>query len=151
MGNSSDRSRRNGRGGDLYSDVQPSDTEYTLIFDGGYDKHGGYGSYVIFQGCRPLIFKSRRKFETRHVSTGNQAEYWTLVCALAELQNVAAEGSVVTIYGDSKLVICQIRGEWKARNSIMKSYRDRCLGVLDDYDWEANWWCRDQSVKFFNH
>jgi ribonuclease HI len=125
--------------------------KYTVIFDGGHDKNGAYGSYVIFRGSKPAVIKLRVRFDEEHAKTGNQAEYYTLVRALADLNEVAEKDSVVEIYGDSKLVISQINGDWKARNPTMKQYRDICQSRLQPYSWEAQWWPREHSMQFFNH
>jgi ribonuclease HI len=125
--------------------------KYTVIFDGGHDKNGSYGSYIIFRGSKPVAISLRVRYDNKYSKTGNQSEYYTLVRALSALNELAEEGSRVEIYGDSKLVISQVMGDWKARNNVMRKYRDMCLNSLEPYTWQAEWWPREQSLQFFQH
>lgn len=119
-----------------------------VIFDGGFNNHGAYGSFMIF--CNGKLVSSHLR-EIYPVTTSNQAEYYSLVSALSALYELAPKGSRVRMFGDSRLIINQVIGRWRAIDPAMVMYRDICREYLRDYDWEAQWWPREQSLQFFEH
>jgi len=66
--------------------------------------------------------------------TNNVAEYVGLIQGLEQVRaNLGARkaGKVeLLIQGDSKLVICQVTGEWKTKNMNLKSYNERAKRAL---------------------
>jgi ribonuclease HI len=71
-------------------------------------------------------------------STNNIAEWGALVESLYDA--VANGADAVDIYGDSKLVIDILNGQWRAKKSHIKAYRDAARKVLEDLsDWSATW------------
>lgn len=122
----------------------------TLIFDGGYNQSvGAYGSYIIFRGDSVAASSLRESFP--EIETSNQAEYKTLVEALRELTEIAPQGSTVSIFGDSKLVINQLNREWRVRNAKLKELLSICREHLVPYVWYAEWWPRVRSVEYLGH
>jgi len=115
-----------------------------ILFDGGSRGNPGpaYGSYHI-------RFPDGRE-ETVHLDfgermTGNEAEYQTLLAALEDLlgrlerDHLDPRAFTLDIRGDSALVICQVRGDWKARHPRMRALRDRVqeqLGRFGGYHLE---------------
>ncbi|KAG8485217.1 hypothetical protein CXB51_021028 [Gossypium anomalum] len=41
---------------------------------------------------------------------------------------------IIEVYGDSALVIYQLRGEWKTRDPKLINYRKVVLGLLEEFD-----------------
>ncbi len=117
-----------------------------ILFDGGSRGNPGpaYGSFLIrgekVDTRRPMRLAFGR-------GTNNEAEYLALIGALEELRErlrtagIPAEKVRLEIRGDSKLVINQMSGRWRARNSRMRALRDRALKLLDGMG----------SVRFVQH
>lgn len=130
---------------------------YEVVFDGGSRGNPGpaYGSYRIRRSGdeprKPVRLNLGRK-------TNNEAEYLTLIQALEDLlvefnrESIDPATVQLKVYGDSQLVIRQLRGEWKAKEPRMRSLRDRVLkltarfGALD-YHHQARW----RSVSALGH
>ena len=106
--------------------------EYELIFDGGSRGNPGeaYGSYQI----RKSRGKARKPVRL-HLGKGtnNEAEYRTLIRAFEDLLNEFEQDGIdpskvrLKVYGDSQLVICQLQGQWKAKDKRMRALRDQVL------------------------
>lgn len=110
----------------------------TVIFDGGSRGNPGpaYGSYVLQFGGEPPQL-SHLKFGKQ--MTNNEAEYETLIRALEDLRGqLTAMGTnprqvEVAVEGDSRLVINQVTGTWRARDSRMLRYRNRVQELLKSF------------------
>ncbi len=109
-----------------------------ILFDGGSrgNPGPGYGSYHI-------RFPDGRE-ETVHLDfgrrmTGNEAEYRALLAALEDLlgrlqrDHLDPHAFTVDIWGDSALVIFQVRGDWKAHHPRMRALRDRARELLEAF------------------
>jgi ribonuclease HI len=110
--------------------------DYILIFDGGSQGNPGpgYGSYVL---VRVHDEKRRlRRLDFGRNMTSNEAEYETLIAGLEDVVETITKaghdpaGFSVEIRGDSKLVINQVKGAWKARDERMRAYRNRVWQLL---------------------
>jgi ribonuclease HI len=105
-----------------------------VIFDGGSKGNPGpgYGSYS-FQLNGGLPSMARVEFGEM---TNNEAEYEALIAALEDLHaRLVADGisplqHQVTVRGDSRLVINQVTGAWKARDPRMLLRRNRAREIL---------------------
>lgn len=128
-----------------------------VVFDGGSKGNPGigYGSYALdWPGLPRQIVQLQ--FGT-HV-TNNEAEYDTLIAALEGIadrltdQEADVSTAQLDIRGDSELVIKQVRGEYKAKNSRMKVRRDRVLELLNEFDdWSLVYHGRVNSVRILGH
>ncbi|MEA3460149.1 MAG: ribonuclease HI family protein [Chloroflexota bacterium] len=135
------------------------ETDYVLIFDGG--SHGnpgpGYGSYALIRkrdGPKRIV---RLDFGDRQV-TNNEAEYDTLIAGLEGLAGTIAEAGrevgevTVEVRGDSKLVISQVNGTWKARDERMRARRNRVWELLGQFaNCRLTLQPREESVKVLGH
>lgn len=130
---------------------------FKVEFDGGTLPGGdGYGSWrVEWNG---FVKESRReKFlqsGVGHRVTNNVAEWLALKGALVWLRSLKSHRaeSTVEIGGDSQLVIRQLTGRYKCRNSNMRDLRDGCLHYLGGLKgWSAKWRGRHESVRLFGH
>jgi len=124
------RRSRVGRG-----DARP----WRIVFDGGSLGNPGqaYGSFRIAPaepGSSPVT--GRREFG---LGTNNEAEYWTLIAALQETlrliesQKLSPGQLELEVRGDSRLVIEQLRGVWRARDPRMRDLRDLARAMLDRF------------------
>ncbi len=106
-----------------------------LIFDGGSIGNPGpsYGSYLIRGmpggGQQP----ARLKFQD---GTNNEAEYRTLIAGIEAVLKQAEEFDLqpsrmdLLLRGDSKLVLKQMEGVWKAKDARMQALRDQARSLL---------------------
>ena len=101
---------------------------YKLQFDGGSRGNPGIG------GCGAVIFQNNieiwnEKYYLGDNITNNQAEYSGLICGLEYIQNLDIKK--LEIEGDSNLVIKQISGVWKVKNTILQNLYDQVTKYID--------------------
>lgn len=110
----------------------------TLVFDGGSKGNPGpgYGSFeVSWNGATEPV--QRLTFGDN--LTNNEAEYDTLITALTFLLRTLQERGIepgntsLVIRGDSKLVLNQVNGAWKAKEARLRERRDRVRALLDSF------------------
>jgi ribonuclease HI len=63
--------------------------------------------------------------------TNNEAEYEALLIGLQYLRE--AKSISVKIYGDSELVIKQLKGQYECRNDILRNYYEECKEILKSF------------------
>jgi ribonuclease HI len=61
--------------------------------------------------------------------TNNQAEYEALLFGLEHLQDMGVRS--VKAFGDSQLVVQQMRGESQCFGGILNKYLERCMNIID--------------------
>jgi ribonuclease HI len=90
--------------------------------------------------------------------TNNEAEYWSLLEGLrwtikeARSKRLSLEELELSVHGDSLLVIRQLEGEWKARDSRMRKLRDEANSLLGRFKHvQLRHRPREQSVAEFGH
>jgi ribonuclease HI len=64
--------------------------------------------------------------------TNNQVEYEYLLHGLEYLRDMRARD--VDVYGDSNLIVQQIKGDSHCLDVVLNSYRDRCLDIIKLFD-----------------
>tara|TARA_B100000678_G_C17864068_1_gene364435 strand:- start:47 stop:487 length:441 start_codon:yes stop_codon:yes gene_type:complete len=85
------------------------------------------------------------------ILSNNVAEYQALFRGLDVLSLKRSDGiSELKIYGDSKLVIEQVQGNWKVKAVHLKKYRDSCVAQIKLYEKEGckvslEWIPREQN------
>ncbi len=128
-----------------------------IIFDGGSKGNPGpgYGSYVVYWPGHP---RQVVQLQFGDMVTNNEAEYDTLIAALeavlARLRENGADPATaqLEIWGDSQLVIKQVKGEWKAREPRLRVRRDRVRELLAQFgSWRLEHHAREHSVRELGH
>jgi len=119
-----------------------------IYFDGscGPKNPGGYACYafVIIEEGKEVIQKTGIECQGEG-ATNNVAEYAGLLHALEFLIENKNTGSI-EIYGDSKLVINQVNGDWRCKQEHLQKLLDKVHECLDKFfDWTAGWVPRDQN------
>jgi len=130
---------------------------YIITFDGGADPNPGkgYGSFHIISPTGKALLERRDYSGDGRKMTNNQAEYQTLIEALAYLQkklDARAPVEHVRVDGDSQLVINQMLGTWKVRREELKPLRAEAARLASafgsiDYRWHR----RSNSVRLLGH
>lgn len=109
--------------------------KYSLVFDGGSLGNPGdaYGSFRIqAAGARPQA-PQRLQFGT---GTNNEAEYLALIAGLERLHGQLRQAELdpasvhLTVSGDSRLIINQVKGEWKVRNPRLRELHAQARRLL---------------------
>ena len=136
----------------------PKDVHYLVVFDGGSlgNPGKGYGSYVLIRcdtGQRRI-----ERVEFPEAMTNNEAEYRTLIEALRSLlARIREHGKDPALYrveirGDSKLVVNQINGTWKAQSPRMRTLRDESRNLLEQFGfYRLIQHPREYSVRLLGH
>ncbi|KAG8482687.1 hypothetical protein CXB51_024229 [Gossypium anomalum] len=105
------------------------DCLWKLSFDGASNVVGnGIGAVLISPNGDYYPFTCKLDFDC----TNNMVEYEACIMGL----RVAIERGIrtVKVYGDSALVIYQLRGEWETRDPKLVNYRKVFLGLLEEFD-----------------
>lgn len=136
---------------------QAPEQSIRVIFDGGSKGNPGlgYGSYALeWPGFpRQLV---QLKFGDR--VTNNEAEYDTLIAALEAITKRLQESGAdprtarLDIWGDSLLVISQIKGEWQVNKPELQTRRDRARNLLSVFGQaRLTHHNREKSVEVLGH
>lgn len=103
-----------------------------MDFDGAMGKDGaGIGIWI----CNPTFQWRKFPSNVRICSYklafdcyNNEAEYEVLIVCLKILKKMNAKR--ISIYGDSELIIKQVKGEYQAKHLHMRAYRNEVLDIL---------------------
>lgn len=136
----------------------PGTPDYVVMFDGGSRGNPGfgYGSYLL---VRSVDGKGDlKRVEFGEGKTNNEAEYGALIAALEDLigrieaANRDPRDFSLRIMGDSILVVNQMAGRWKIRNSRMQGLSDKARQLLRRFRaWEIIYQPREESVRHLGH
>ncbi|KAG8472255.1 hypothetical protein CXB51_034451 [Gossypium anomalum] len=105
------------------------DYPWKLSFDGASNAVGnGIGAVLVSPNGDYYPFMCKLDFDC----TNNMAEYEACIMGL---RAAIAQGiRTLEVYGDSALVIYQLRGEWETRDLKLINYRKVVLGLLEEFD-----------------
>ncbi|XP_052477677.1 uncharacterized protein LOC128033725 [Gossypium raimondii] len=105
------------------------DQVWKLNFDGASNAVGnGIGAVLISPSGDHYPFASKLDFDC----TNNMAEYEA--CIMGIRAAIERKIKMLEVYGDSALVIYQLKGEWETRDSKLISYRKMVLELMDEFD-----------------
>ncbi len=106
-----------------------------IHFDGSARPNPGeMGIGAVVECCGKKVEISKKM----GFGTNNIAEYLALIEALKVAKKMGARG--VEIYGDSSIVIEQLRGRWKSRNEKLRELKREALEILSGFEWwKAEW------------
>ncbi|XP_050870734.1 uncharacterized protein LOC127073600, partial [Lathyrus oleraceus] len=94
-------------------------SRWTMVFDGAVNQYGnGIGAVVITPQGSHIPFTARLTFKC----TNNMAEYEACIMGLEECIDLRIK--YLDVYGDSALVVNQIKGEWETNQPSLIPYRD---------------------------
>jgi ribonuclease HI len=131
--------------------------DVSIVFDGGSRGNPGpaYGSFRLQIGGRKPFEPVRLVFG---LGTNNEAEYKALLAAMKDLLDHLKQLKInpddvrLAIKGDSRLVIEQISGSWKAKDKRMRALRDEVLSLLGQFGRvEVKHHDRSESVRILGH
>jgi ribonuclease HI len=100
-----------------------------LYFDGSVCSRGrGYGCVIVSPSGVIIDLFVILEF----ACTNNQVEYESSLHGLEYLRDLGARG--VDVFGDSNLIVQQIRGDSQCLDGVLNFYRDRFLDIIKLFD-----------------
>jgi ribonuclease HI len=103
--------------------------QWTLYFDGAVNVSGnGAGAVVISPENKQYPVSTRLLFEC----TNNTAEYEACIIGLEAALELKAKK--LEVFGDSLLIICQVKGEWKTKDEKLKLYQNYLLRLANEFE-----------------
>ena len=135
----------------MLSELVPQPTDLVIHFDGLCEPNpGGIATYgwIIRDIEGNLIEQAGAVVRRGPGATNNLAEYSALGKALLYLIDSHWVGNL-TMYGDSKLVVEQVNGNWQCRKDHIRRLRDRVREHLDvvcsKHKWSISWIPREEN------
>lgn len=114
----------------LFSNIDKNREKVVCWFDGacGPNNPGGYlgMGIIVYQGGEYYTkFEGEKK---RIINSNNVAEYKAFIMVLERIGDL--KGKDITIYGDSNLVIQQMKGLWKIKGGMYKEYALQAKAIM---------------------
>jgi ribonuclease HI len=102
---------------------------WKLFFDGSVCANGcGIGGLVVSPNGESYEFSTRLEFSC----TNNQSEYEALLMGLELLVDMGVKD--VEVFGDSSLVVQQIKGDSQCLDGVLICYLSRCAWLFAEFD-----------------
>lgn len=105
---------------------------WSMDFDGAVGKDGAdIGIWIHSPVFQPNKVPSNVRicsYKLAFDCSNNEAEYEVLIAGLKILKKLNAKR--ISIYGDSELIIKQVKGEYQAKHPWMRAYRNAVLDIL---------------------
>ena len=104
------------------------DSLWKMYFDGASSKEGaGAGVVLISPLQEVLTFSYKLEFDT----TNNIAEYEALLLGLRVAKDMKIQ--YLTVFGDSELVVQQVRERYQTKNIMMRNYRNEVWDFIENF------------------
>jgi ribonuclease HI len=101
---------------------------WKMYFDGSSSKEGFGDGIVLISPAQDVITLSyKMEFET----TNNIAEYEVLVLRLRAAKDMAID--ILEIFGDSKLIINQVKNIYQAKQQRLKQYMKKVWDLVENF------------------
>ena len=125
-----------------------------LMFDGGAKPNPGkgYGSYSFNE--KGEHWDIYRKIEEPYGDniTSPQAEYIAITKACKSVKKLVGTGIDLEIYGDCELVIKQVTGEYRVKDTRLKEMNSELMSILNSFhSFKIEKIDRDDVVAKFGH
>jgi ribonuclease HI len=116
---------------------------WRMYFDGSVCSKGQGARCVVVSPSGVYIDLSIR---LEFACTNNQVEYESLLHEFEFLRDLGARD--IDMFGDSNLIVQQVRGDSQCLDVVLNSYLDKCLDIIKLFDtfsikhtpWEENSW-----------
>lgn len=103
----------------------------------------GYGALVA-EGATGEVLAERAGF--LGVATNNVAEYWGLIAGLQAARDIDP-GALVDVRLDSRLLVNQMKGEWKVKHPDMKALHAEARRIARDMQVTFAWAPRAENAR----
>jgi ribonuclease HI len=119
-----------------------SNLPVNIYFDGGSRGNPGPAAGAAYADYE----SGHEKFCYLEHATNNEAEYRGLLMAIELAKELKLQS--VQFLGDSKLVVMQVTGEWKAKHPMMNELRIQVMAALSTLPrWQIGWVRREQNSE----
>ncbi|XP_027174121.1 uncharacterized protein LOC113773696 [Coffea eugenioides] len=102
---------------------------WTLHVDGSSNSEGS-GAGLLLEDPQGEICSYALRFD--FAASNNEAEYEAVIAGLQLAQKLGA--AHILVYSDSQLVVCQILGEYEAREEVMHRYLSKVLQLTTHFE-----------------
>ncbi|XP_050889515.1 uncharacterized protein LOC127094778 [Lathyrus oleraceus] len=104
-------------------------SQWTLLFDAASNAYGhGIGTIITSPAGFHLPFIARLCFDC----TNNMAEYEACIYCIEATIDLRI--TILQVYGDSTLVISQVKGDWETQDSKLIPYKEHIRKLMPYYD-----------------
>jgi len=117
---------------------------YVLFFDGSSRGNPGRGGCGFSLELNNEEIYYGNKFLGDNI-TNNESEYLGLLEGLKYIKEQNIQN--ITIKGDSKLVIEQMKCNWQCKANNLKKYYKECLSLIKDLEIEFLWIPRKENSR----
>ncbi|XP_050920026.1 uncharacterized protein LOC127137623 [Lathyrus oleraceus] len=108
---------------------EPDPDATSPVFDGASNAHGnGVGAVITSPTNFHLPFTARLCFEY----TNNMVEYEACIFGIEAAIDLRIK--ILEVYGDSALVISQVKGDWDTRDHKLIPYKEHVLKLVPYFD-----------------
>jgi ribonuclease HI len=112
----------------LVSPVEEINGIWKMFFDGAYSKERVGACIVLISPTQKEIqFSYKLEFE----ATNNVVEYEALILGLEATRKMQITKLVA--FGDSELVVQQVKGSYQTRHPRMRAYRNQVWDMIDNF------------------
>jgi ribonuclease HI len=111
-----------------YPILPPTPFMWKIFFDGASSSEGAGAGVVFISPCEEAIALSYKlEFET----TNNVAEYEALVLGMRDTKEMGIKE--IEIFGDTELIIQQVRNAYRANNPRLRNYKNEVWDLIDSF------------------
>jgi ribonuclease HI len=101
---------------------------WKLYFDDASSREGSGEGIVLISPTQQVVTLS---YKLQFQITNNSAEYEAFILGMKETKDLGVEQMVV--FGDSELIIQQVRDLYKVKNVKLKKYRNEVWSLIEQY------------------
>lgn len=117
---------------------------YTCFFDGACAPvnptgHMGIGA-IIYNEDGEIVFENSHYIEESFENSNNVAEYLAFLSVLEELSGIMTPNDKADIYGDSQLVVHQMKGFWRIKEGRYVECANKAKELLKSLKNVQVWW-----------
>lgn len=108
--------------------LEPENQIWKMCFD-GYSSREGLGDVVLF--FSPTNHVISLSYNMEFETTNNTAKYKALILGLKATKDIKVEHTIV--FGDSKLIIQQVKNAYQVKHPKLKTYRNEVWIIIESY------------------
>jgi ribonuclease HI len=113
----------------VFCEILPPTTPiWKMFFDGASSKEGVGARVVVVSTCQETIPLS---YKLEFEATNNVGEYEALVLGLRAAKDMGIEE--LSIFGDTELIVHQIKNIYQAKNPRLRTYRNGVWDLIDNF------------------
>ncbi len=121
----------------------------TCYFDGSCEPQnpgGNMGIGAIVLKKQEVLFQHSSSIDSHPCNTNNVAEYLALIKILDFLHEVQMHENRIGVYGDSMLVVNQMKGLWRMKQGLYLQYAKEAKSKLGKFtNLSINWIPREKN------